>query len=80
LPQEKNNYAYTFREDSILASRAEAEKYFEKCKHYQLTQLMIGPQGEKMNYEIQLLFVETKNGILINETVEKRLNEWSLSF
>ena len=77
---EKSNYAYIFREDNILNSRAEAEKRFEKCKHYKLTQLMIGPKGEKTNYEIQLVYVETENGILINETVEKRLNEWFLSF
>ena len=80
LSLEKSDYAYIFREDNILDSRAEAEKYFEKCKHYQLTQLMIGSKEKKMDYEIQLLYVETKNGILINETVEKRLNEWSLSF
>ena len=80
LSLEKSDYAYIFREDNILDSRAEAEKYFEKCKHYQLTQLMIGPKGEKTDYEIQLVYVETENGILINETVEKRLSEWSLSF
>jgi len=77
---EKNNYAYIFREDNILHSRAEAEKCFEKCKHYELTQLMIGPKGKKTNYEIQLVYIETENGILINEVVVNKLNEWSLSF
>ena len=77
---EKNNYAYIFREDNILNSRAEAEKCFERCKHYKLTQLMIGPKEEKTDYEIQLVYIETENGILMNEVVVNKLNKWSLSF
>ncbi|MBK9939464.1 MAG: hypothetical protein IPP02_14000 [Chitinophagaceae bacterium] len=80
LSGKKQNYAFIYRDDSINVSRAEAEKHFEKSKQYQLTQLMIGPQKRKMEYEIQLVYVETKNGIITNEIVENVLNEWSLSF
>lgn len=80
LSEDKHNYAYIFREDNISDSRAEAKKYLDRSKQYELTQLMIGPKKRKMEYEIQLLYVETKNGEIINETVENVLNEWSLSF
>ena len=80
LSGEKHKYAYIFREDSISDSRTEAKKHFERSKQYQLTQLMIGPKDRKMEYEIQLVYVETKNGIIINEVVENILNEWHLSF
>lgn len=80
LSEDKHNYAYIYREDYISDSRSEAIKHFEKSKQYQLTQLMIGPQKRKMEYEIQLVYVETKNGIIINETVENTLNEWLVSF
>ena len=80
LSGKKQNYAFIYRDDSINVSRAEAEKHFEKSKQYQLTQLMIGPPKRKMEYEIQLVYVETKNGIITNEIVENVLNEWSLSF
>jgi len=80
LSGKKQSYAFIYRDDSINVSRAEAEKHFEKSKQYQLTQLMIGPPKRKMEYEIQLVYVETKNGIITNEIVENVLNEWSLSF
>lgn len=80
LSGKKNNYAYIFREDNISDSSTEAEKHFEKSKQYQLTQLMIGSKNKKMGYEIQLVYVETKNGVIINEVVKNILNEWSLSF
>lgn len=76
----KQNYAYIFRDDNISVSKAEAKKHFGRSKQYELTQLMIGPPKRKMEYEIQLIYVETKNGIIINEVVENVLNEWSLSF
>ncbi len=80
LSGKKHNYAYTFREDNISDSRTEAEKHFERSKQYQLTQLMIGSKDRRMEYEIQLVYIETKNGIIINEVVENVLNEWCLSF